>query len=120
MSYCRFSSDNWKSDVYCYESCYGGWQIHVAANRHVSDTPIPELPPITLDNCDEWTAAYKAQSMWLDNADSVPIGLEYDGQAMVANDPDECVDVLLMLREAGYYVPQSAIDALIEEANEGD
>ena len=44
MSICRFSSDNWKSDVYIYESeC--GIELHIASSRIISD--IPKLPPLS-------------------------------------------------------------------------
>lgn len=42
MSYCRFSSDNWRSDVYVYENVYGGWTTHVASRRRMFG-PIPDL-----------------------------------------------------------------------------
>lgn len=34
MSYCRWSSDNWKCDLYCYEDA-NGYITHVADNRIV-------------------------------------------------------------------------------------
>lgn len=40
MSYCRFSSDNWKSNVYAYESVEG-FEVYVASHRIVD-----ELPPL--------------------------------------------------------------------------
>lgn len=42
MSYCRFSSDNWKSDVYVYEDVGGGWTTHVAMRRRKIQ-PIPDI-----------------------------------------------------------------------------
>lgn len=42
MSYCRFSSDNFMSDVYVYEDVSGGWTTHVAANCKL----IPPIPDI--------------------------------------------------------------------------
>ena len=33
MSYCRFSCDDGKSDVYCYEDCEGGFTSHIGADR---------------------------------------------------------------------------------------
>lgn len=35
MSFCRFSDDNFKSDVYAYESAEG-FELHVAGNRVVA------------------------------------------------------------------------------------
>ena len=33
MSYCRWSTDNFNCDLYCYEDCSGGYTTHVAGNR---------------------------------------------------------------------------------------
>ena len=38
MSYCRWSSDRFQCDLYCYEDASGGWTTHVAGNR---PEPIP-------------------------------------------------------------------------------
>lgn len=43
MSYCRFSSDNWMSDVYVYEDVMGGWTTHVASRRRLFG-PVPDIP----------------------------------------------------------------------------
>ena len=42
MSYCRWSSMNYMSDVYVYADMAGGWTVHVAKNRRVIP-PIPSL-----------------------------------------------------------------------------
>lgn len=42
MSYCRFSSMNWRCDVYVYQDTYGGFVTHVAGCRRV----IPPIPDI--------------------------------------------------------------------------
>ena len=39
MSYCRWSTDNFKCDLYCYEDVNGGFTTHVASNR-----PSPPYP----------------------------------------------------------------------------
>jgi hypothetical protein len=33
MSYCRWSSDNFNCDLYCFEHCGGWWQTYVASSR---------------------------------------------------------------------------------------
>lgn len=42
MSYCRWSSMNWRCDAYVYEDCSGGFTTHVAGRRRVIQ-PIPDL-----------------------------------------------------------------------------
>lgn len=118
MSYCRFSSDNFKCDVYCYESAHGGFVIHVAKNRRVGATPIPELPPLLSVTPEEFREAHKRQSEWLNTAVVVPIGLPDDGETYDADTAEETANMLISLRAKGYRVPQYAIDTLLEEANE--
>lgn len=119
MSYCRFSSDDYQSDVYCYEDCYSGFTTHVASRRYVYDRDaLPEVKGEV--GSDEWKetyfARYEAQMAAVKDAPLVPIGLPHDGAQFTDPDPSSTADRLEMLREAGYVVPQYAIDALREEA----
>jgi len=120
MSYCRFSSDDFKCDVYCYASCYGGYVTHVAGKRHVGATPIPELPEFGTDEASQqaWLAAYQAQRAWLDAAELKPIGLSLDGEDFHDDTAAAAADRLEQIRAAGYYVPQYAIDDLRSEADD--
>jgi len=107
MSYCRFSSDNFTSDVYVYESAEG-FVTHVAVNRHVSDMPIPES--------DGSIDRYIEQEKWLREAGHVPIRLPEDGKTFYDETAGDCAYRLEALAAMGYHVPQYAIDALREEA----
>jgi hypothetical protein len=107
MSYCRFSSENFGCDVYVYESAEG-FVTHVASNRHVGDTPVPET--------DGSIDRYSEQAAWLNKARQVRIGLPEDGKTHFDEYAGECADRLEALRNMGYHVPQYAIDALREEA----
>lgn len=100
MSYCRFSSDQFRSDVYVYDHV-GGWvQIHVAGNRLTSNEPRPT---------DSWG---EEMSAWLDRAKREPITLDHAGEEFQFNDHGEAADMLVTLRVLGYYVPQYAIEGL--------
>lgn len=116
MSYCRFSSDNFRCDLYCYEDCRGGWTTHVAANRVVGE--IPEIPMFGTVTPEEWLAAHKAQMAFLKNADRVSIGLPFDGQQF--NDPDleSFRDRVASLIAAGYNAPSHVLTAIDEEIAE--
>lgn len=114
MSYCRWSSDDWRSDVYVYEHYMGAWVIHVAGNRVVGD--IPKLPAPTMSNIEEYMAAHRAQMAFLDKCSREPITLPHAGETFDCASPGDCAAKLLELRELGYHVPQYAIDELREEA----
>ena len=116
MSYCRWSSDDFECDIYCYHDCGGYWRTIVASKRVVPSEPMPAL----LDTRDpDWT------NYWFERSQEVgrivkasghkPIGLPHDGKDFRDSTPGECADRLEMLRNAGYNVPQYAIDALREE-----
>lgn len=139
MSYCRFSSDNFMSDVYVYADADGGWTTHVAGNR-LRWPPVPELPiwlfdfggRIDAESCkvvypSRW-AAIKARLcllawLWSHRLHHWSIGvipmesirLQHAGKTFNHDTPFECALFLGRLRDLGYRVPQFAIDALEEE-----
>ncbi len=113
MSYCRFSCDNWMSDIYCYEHVDGFWAIHVAGNRRVRE-PQPTVDMTKPD----WIDDYRANMADLETIATEPIGLPHDGEDFDEPTPEACRDRLLMLREAGYRVPEHAIESLEEEMKE--
>ncbi len=111
MSYCRFSSDNWKSDVYVYENRDDRFVICVADNRVVGDVPpAPSgLPP------EEHQLALQEQQAFLDTAKREPINGFYDGEIFAFDTAEDAAFRLEEIRAMGYHVPQYAIDALREE-----
>jgi len=115
MSYCRFSSDDWKSEVYCYESCYGGFVICLAGNKVIGD-----VPKLDWSSSDALQATYQAQMDYLETAERRDIELPYAGEQFTVDTAEECAEKLIYLRDLGYYVPQRAIDALIEESKENE
>lgn len=119
MSYCRWSTDSFQCDIYCYESCSGGWDIHVAARRHVKDDKWPAPVPFTPENKDEWVAWWMALSEWVKTAELRDIGLPCDGESYNEPTARDAANRLIKLRDAGYNVPADAIEALLEEAAEG-
>ena len=114
MSYCRWSSDNFACDLYCYEDVNGGFTTHVARNRVVGDVPKFSLN----EPKDELFAAYRKQMAWLTTAKREPIGLPFDGESF--NDPDleSFLARLLNLAEAGYHFPASVIKTVRDELQE--
>jgi hypothetical protein len=108
MSYCRFSSDNWKSDVYAYESTDGGWVTHVAGNRLVGD--IPDVPPVNAVSAEAWMQANRVQHAFLSAAEREKIHHPHAGMGYVDRTIGEFVARLESLQAEGFHVPQFAID----------
>lgn len=119
MSYCRFSSDNFKSDLYVYENVAGCWTVHVAASRHIGDSDCPSITlPDDPDDKDQLDAAmnsYKAQREWLKSAKLVPIDLPHAGETFHEPTPGACADRIEKLVALGYHVPTGVVEALREE-----
>lgn len=116
MSYCRWSSDDFQCDVYVYADVSSGWTTHVAVNRPVIDRSV--LPPIIEEDPLSWHRRMEAVSKQLKTAERKTIGLPYDGKMFNDETPGEAAETLMMLRTAGYNVPQYAIDALRAEQKE--
>ena len=118
MSYCRWSSDDYLCDVYCYEDVSGGYSTWVAGNRPVYKEPLP--PKVShADDFDGRLKRIERVRQMLDEADREDIGLSHDGAYF--NDPTAWKTAVRLrwLRMLGYSVPQRAIDALREEADGG-
>jgi hypothetical protein len=120
MSYCRFSSDDYQCDVYTYADTMGGYTTHVAKTRPVLDGALPPPVPFSPENIEAYLARHQQVMAWVEHAERKPIGLPFDGESF--NDPSasDAADRLQMLKDAGYNVPQHAIDALREEAEDED
>ena len=118
MSYCRWSSDDFRCDLYVYADCDGTWTTHVAKQRYAGE--VPPTPDLRTASTDEWMEAYKKQRAYLDAAEREPITLPHAGATFKDAGPAECAATLRMLREAGYRVPDCAIAALDEDAAEDE
>jgi hypothetical protein len=118
MSYCRFSSDDFQCDLYCYEDVAGGFTTHVAGIRFIFKEPLPA--PIILDdsNVKEWWVRNQVVSGMIDEADRVPLNLPHDGETF--NDPDfkSLLGRIIYLKSLGYRVPDSVIEAIMGELKE--
>ena len=143
MSYCRFSSDNFRCDVYVHESVYGGWQTHVASRRRALPV-VPDFPPEWVpmfggrwvrDIRDTiypsrahkaasrlvwwlWTQWHKV-SMWsVRTWPTRKINLPGAGESFVDDTPGECAQRLRELKSRGFFVPDHAIRLLEIEQRE--
>jgi hypothetical protein len=125
MSYCRWSSDDYRCDLYCYEDVHGGYTTHVASSRYDWEPPTPS--PYSAEGMkalmkkpggSDWAEASKAYHDKLQAAPLTPINLPFDGQSF--NDPDliSFRQRLTDLRSAGYRFPQDVLDTVDEEIRE--
>ena len=103
MSYCRWSTNDFQCDLYCYEDCSGGWTTHVAGLKRSPDwVKAPDTKDV------------KTLEIWHQKS-YVPIGKPYDGKSF--NDPtlEDFKARLLSLREVGYIFPDRVLDLVDEE-----
>lgn len=118
MSFCRFSDNNWKSDVYAYESAEG-FELHVASKRVVGEVPaMPRISDIPSIEPGEFLRAHQAQHAFLETAERVPIGGPHDGESFRYPTLGDLYNALLELRFDGYHVPEFALEGIREELGE--
>ena len=115
MSYCRWSSDDFRCDVYAYESD-AGFIVHVANNMYLGD--IPRVPFILDVPKDEFLKAYRAQHKFLETAKQKKIGKKYDGFTFQYDTLDEMLRGMKDIKAKGYRVPDFVFEAIQEELAE--
>lgn len=116
MSYCRFSSDDWSCDVYCYEDINGGYTTHVATSKAVG---VPKNLHCPATDFDAFIKSHQEQLQFLETAERRDIGLPFDGQSFNDRDLEGFLETLTMLKKSGYNVPDYVIETVKEEiANE--
>lgn len=114
MSYCRWSSDGFQCDVYVYESA-DGYVTNVAGRRRKY-----RIPYIDFSSVERIKETLDAQRVALDDPENplVDIGLSEDNKFFLDESASDCAERLIWLKSLGYNVPQYAIDALREEADD--
>lgn len=117
MSYCRWSSDAYRCDVYAYHTDTG-YEVHLAAKKRVYDEPPPDDPPYAAD-AEDWIEWHlHVQNEWLPKTRLEPIGLSRDGQYFSGLDIDDFLDLMKSLRDEGYRMPDGTIEAIEQERRE--
>lgn len=116
MSYCRWSCDNFRSDVYAYEA-RDGYYVHVAGNRIMQPLPQNPLETLLQDSPEETVRKYRKWSAVFDDTPRVPIDLPYVGETFVEHTLADLKARLAGLQALGYHVPDHAF-ALVDEEME--
>lgn len=123
MSYCRWSCDDYRCDLYCYEDVSGGYTTHVASSRYDWEPPSPS--PYSVAEMDRLLRAEPGGAAWaksqqdyhakLGGAPIVRIGLPLDGKSF--NDPDleSFRQRVADLIEMGYRAPAYVLETIDEE-----
>ena len=114
MSFVRFSSDNWTSDVYAFESD-DGFEVYVAGAR--LSAPVPPLLEWGEETELYWQR-YEEQMRAVAETERVSIDGPHDGAHFVYASLAEMRAGLVMLQEAGYHVPAFVFESIDEELNE--
>lgn len=123
MSYCRWSSDSYRCDLYCYEDVDGGFTIHIAATRclvpdGVGDGIDDLRSGMTDDEIREWSARYQGFLRDLERYEWVEIDLPHAGESF--NEPDlvSFRDRLVYLRNLGYQFPDHVFEMIDEDLSD--
>jgi len=114
MSYCRWSTDDFQCDLYCYESVDDNFTTHVAGRKRIFREPLPPLVDSEKD-LKGWCERQVKVMQMCDNCDFVDIELPHVGESFYDPDLQSFLDRLLMLKGLGYRFPDSIIEEVREE-----
>lgn len=115
MSYCRWSSLNWRCDLYCYEHVDGGFVTHVAGNRVVGDIPTEPSWDLIQTDPQAWSDQHSAVMKFLETATREPITLPEAGACFTDPTLATFKERLLWLRQLGYVFPDYVLEDVDEE-----
>lgn len=113
MALCRWSSMDFKCDVYLYEHVGGYWALHVAGMRII--TPLPPVPHILQSTTEEFMAAYNARQRALETCKRERINHQFAGETFELPDIPAVIEKLELLRAEGFHFPDDVIPLLREE-----
>ena len=115
MSYCRWSSDDFGCDLYCYQDHDGHYVTHVARVRVVGEVPHLDWDLLDKGDTETFAAAHNAQLDYVGHAEKVEIGGIFDGDDFYDGDLEQFRARLIILREAGYRFPDDVLEQVDAE-----
>ena len=121
MSYCRFSSDDFRCNFYAYGDSSGGYVLHVAASR-VNWEP-PERSPYRFDETsdmteDEFRAVHEEYHRRLQDSPRSNISLPGAGETFRFDTLREMRDRMKELIDLGFRAPDWLLPSLEGEIEE--
>lgn len=118
MSYCRWSTDDYQCDLYCYDDCAGGIITHIAGRRVIYKEPLP--PPVPFDQTEAWVNRANKINEIHENAEFVPIELPHAGESFNDETLQGFLTRLKYLKDLGYKFPESVITCVEEEIKDAE
>lgn len=120
MSYCRWSTDSFRCDLYCYADVRGGWTTHVATMRVPDSGPTEDHSLMNQGEAGiaEWLRQHEALMAWLQSAEKIRIGGLYDGKTFRDSTLVDFRKRLVALRAAGYRYPDYVLEMVDRERRE--
>lgn len=127
MAYCRFSCDNFRSDVYVHEGDDADdffITVQIASSKYVFDNEAPDVPALNSNNAAEVYVALQKLSAYLRDRPRMRIIKEHAGKTYHFNDIPGTIIFLRQLQQLGYHVPEHAFERLSQDyekaTKEGD
>jgi hypothetical protein len=119
VSYCRWSSDDYQSDLYIYESTTG-YEVHIAGRRILYSKKLPDWVPFTPENIQNgtWQQRQEEVEKLLYSSEKQDIEFKHAGKCYTFPDGKSCADFVKELISLGYNVPNGVVEALIESDKE--
>ena len=112
MSYCRWSCDGFKSDVYVYQNEDDFYSVRIKKQRSVINDDAPLLIEFDGTNAPEAYASQLNYSRWLNDRPRINIIQKYAGETLHFDDIPATIHFLHKLRDLKYHVPEHAFDRL--------
>lgn len=115
MSYCRWSTDDFQCDLYCYEDYIGNFMTLVANYRRELPKNMPPPIPYMPETLDAWLERDRVVRKIVRQSPLIPIGLPHDGECFCDPDLSSFLDRLVQLKGVGYRFPDSVIEQVKAE-----
>ena len=116
MSYCRWSSDGFRCDIYLYNHCDGYYSLNIAGRKIVGNLPErPDLDLLTKGNAEDFARLHRNFMDAANKAKREIITLPYAGETFNIYSPKEVYDKLIELRKLGYNFPDYVLDEVRDE-----
>jgi hypothetical protein len=117
MSYCRWSTDDFQCDLYCFATG-SYYQTYVSPTRLVGE--VPHLPDFKTTPWPEYQAAFKRQMDFGMSCERAPIGLPHDGETFKDSTLEAFKARLHYLRSVGYRFPDRVFEEIDKDLRERD